>query len=666
MTAVVGSKEHGLYISASPSSAARKIVKKLCTSSKSKKVEFCVREITQGSKKKTYGPYLGEMKKNKVIVHLKKDKLNKIIKGGRVERFGIIEPTDFIQRELNNSQFAVIRKNYFRKPYLFFNPIKNPISGTTYYNYMAYETFLFRKPIIKQIKKNNIEDIDIMRIEFSTLEKLQKFIEQNNIFSKLNEKIKRIIIQKKDAISQLKNKQHETKLQKRIQNKYAAQAAVEAKAAMEAHKLANITPKQLNASVKQQAQQEPQEIIFSNNSTNNKIIETKTEIKLDSFESFKSSIHSNFLTKKPYHTSKNNSDIIIKKYKQIYYIFFIIERLDINYGNGLFYRYVVYYKDLKIKFKKLNDDKSIQIIDIKSINIEILLFLLNFLDKTLNKLKKEIEELEEKIKKLEEEIKKLNTKDDKKLNEISDKTLKIQEINKSKELYKLQQITLTNIRNFVLEEVKIKLKELYSLNNVNYTKFNYSIFENMNNMSNTERLIKNGFFIQNLNKNNNNIVITNSDIRGKIWKMGDTTYIFFRPIQLLKFKTENAYYYNYCVYLHSGYVKFKKVYKDEQSKIITEDIDIKEISSEDLDKLIDFILYRQEYHKYKEICDYVIKFIIDIGHIDKIDTYTLKKLKEFFNKEKTEKQKNLPEFYETINKTLINKTLQKKLPLKNK
>ena len=221
-------------------------------------------------------------------------------------------------------------------------------------------------------------------------------------------------------------------------------------------------------------------------------------------------------------------------------------------------------------------------------------------------------------------------------------------------MHTLQNTTLTNIRNFVLDEVNIKLKELYTTTNVNYTKFNYSIFENMNNMSYPERLIKKGFFIQNLNKNNNNIVITKSDIRGKIWKMGDTTYIFFSPIQLLQFRTENAYYYNYCVYLYSGYVKFKKVYKDEQSKIITEDIDINQIKSEDLDKLIDFILDRQEYHKYKEICDSVIKFIIDRGNID-----TLKKLKEFFNKEKTEKQKNLPKIYETINKTLQKKIIIK-------
>jgi len=116
-TAVVGSKEHGLYNSSSPSSAARKIVSKLCASSKSKKVEFCVREITQGSKKKTYGPYLGEMKKlakpielkGRVIryapvAHLKKKKtasktvikLGKKMRGGDIDTDGILTKDDFL------------------------------------------------------------------------------------------------------------------------------------------------------------------------------------------------------------------------------------------------------------------------------------------------------------------------------------------------------------------------------------------------------------------------------------------------------------------------------------------------------------------------------------------------------------------------------------------
>ena len=95
-TVVIGSKEHGLYISSTPSSAAKKAVSKLCSSNKSKKVEFYLREITQGSKKKTYGPYEGEMKKLKTpielkgrviryetIIHLKKVK--KSMKGGESE-----------------------------------------------------------------------------------------------------------------------------------------------------------------------------------------------------------------------------------------------------------------------------------------------------------------------------------------------------------------------------------------------------------------------------------------------------------------------------------------------------------------------------------------------------------------------------------------------------
>ena len=64
-------KEHGLYVSSTPSSAAKKAVSKLCASNKSKKVEFYLREITQGSKKKTYGLYLGEMKKLKTPIELK-------------------------------------------------------------------------------------------------------------------------------------------------------------------------------------------------------------------------------------------------------------------------------------------------------------------------------------------------------------------------------------------------------------------------------------------------------------------------------------------------------------------------------------------------------------------------------------------------------------------
>jgi hypothetical protein len=70
-TVVIGTKEHGLYVSSSPSSAARKAVSKLCGKEKGKRIEFCLREITQGSKKKTYGPYLGHIEKIATPIQLK-------------------------------------------------------------------------------------------------------------------------------------------------------------------------------------------------------------------------------------------------------------------------------------------------------------------------------------------------------------------------------------------------------------------------------------------------------------------------------------------------------------------------------------------------------------------------------------------------------------------
>jgi serine/threonine protein kinase len=62
-TVVINSKEHGLYVSSTPSSAARKAVSKLCADNKKKKVEFYMRETTKGSNKKVYGPYIGYMQK---------------------------------------------------------------------------------------------------------------------------------------------------------------------------------------------------------------------------------------------------------------------------------------------------------------------------------------------------------------------------------------------------------------------------------------------------------------------------------------------------------------------------------------------------------------------------------------------------------------------------
>jgi hypothetical protein len=70
-TAVIEKKEQGSYVSSSPSSAARKAVSKLCADDKNRKVEFYIRETTQGSDKKVYGMYIGYVEKLKKPIELK-------------------------------------------------------------------------------------------------------------------------------------------------------------------------------------------------------------------------------------------------------------------------------------------------------------------------------------------------------------------------------------------------------------------------------------------------------------------------------------------------------------------------------------------------------------------------------------------------------------------
>ena len=97
----MGDKEHGLYVSSTPSSAAKKAVTKLLASNKSKKLEFCLREITQGSKKKTYGPYLGHIEKLKKPIELKGRviKYKPVVKLSKKKsgmKGGGLDPKDFI------------------------------------------------------------------------------------------------------------------------------------------------------------------------------------------------------------------------------------------------------------------------------------------------------------------------------------------------------------------------------------------------------------------------------------------------------------------------------------------------------------------------------------------------------------------------------------------
>ena len=107
-TAVIDSKEYGIYVSSTPSSAAKKVVSKLCANNKNKKVKFSIRETTRDSNKKVYGPYIGYMQKldkpvkleGRVIKYKPVAKLDKM-KGGKIIGFGT--EGYILQPNMNNS-----------------------------------------------------------------------------------------------------------------------------------------------------------------------------------------------------------------------------------------------------------------------------------------------------------------------------------------------------------------------------------------------------------------------------------------------------------------------------------------------------------------------------------------------------------------------------------
>jgi hypothetical protein len=124
-TIVIDSKETGRYISSSPLSVAKKVLSKLLTVYKCKKINFCIRETTKSSKKKIYGPYLGEMKKfenpiklktniiyYKPSVHIKKEKIRIKMRGG--EEAPPFQLSNFFD-ETYNPQSLIQKLNEIKK-----------------------------------------------------------------------------------------------------------------------------------------------------------------------------------------------------------------------------------------------------------------------------------------------------------------------------------------------------------------------------------------------------------------------------------------------------------------------------------------------------------------------------------------------------------------------
>jgi hypothetical protein len=190
-TVVIGSKEHGLYISSTPSSAAKKAVIKLCASNKGKKIEFSLREITQGSKKKVYGPYIGYIDKlkgsGKIVV--KKKKLSK--KGGMKGGEGI----DDIQVSIGDcgKKHIYSTKSLFKKCVILsygdrritIGTYGNPISSTV----IQVKYFQNTRSIYYEKEKISLDKINLDK--FKTI--IDKLLGNNSNLSNISELEKLII-----------------------------------------------------------------------------------------------------------------------------------------------------------------------------------------------------------------------------------------------------------------------------------------------------------------------------------------------------------------------------------------------------------------------------------------------------------------------------------------
>jgi hypothetical protein len=217
-TVVMRGKEHGLYVSSTPSSAARKAVTKLCAANKSKKVEFEIREITQGSKKKTYGPYSGYIEKLKEPIELKGrvirykpvtkliGKVNKKMKGGMYDLRNIkksLEET-YSNVHLNEELLTNEFKNQRRV-------LKNKLNGITEEEEQILKEIQETILRIVDHPSNPAKNNDLNDLYKSRLEQYKEHIEQkpNSIVKDYFDMFKRILTKKKDDKINEERKQKE-------------------------------------------------------------------------------------------------------------------------------------------------------------------------------------------------------------------------------------------------------------------------------------------------------------------------------------------------------------------------------------------------------------------------------------------------------------------------
>lgn len=190
-TVIIQNKEHGLYISSTPFSAAKKVVSKLCASNKQKKVEFYIREITQGSKKKTYGPYIGYLKKLDKSIKLKEYNIeyNPVVKLKKAEMRGGTKNI-YVSKDKQFQPYFKIEttENLTNNKYKKFSLSILVIDKKKFNNNNDYYLFDSHTPHIP-IGESDKKSISFTFRKDITEDMLKKFLEDNkpNILKKLKE-----------------------------------------------------------------------------------------------------------------------------------------------------------------------------------------------------------------------------------------------------------------------------------------------------------------------------------------------------------------------------------------------------------------------------------------------------------------------------------------------
>jgi len=178
---IVNSKECGTCSGSSPSTVAKKVVKKLCGTS-SKVVKFSLKECKRGCER-ICGPYQGRMEKldkpckrdGKTITHRVVCGKVRKMRGGKINRTGRLDKTDFV---CDDDDDKVKRHVLTREPYIFFG--KN-INGNTM-RYVAFNEKIngVKTAMFKVLTASDeINEISIDKVSFVAIDELIEFL--NNI-----------------------------------------------------------------------------------------------------------------------------------------------------------------------------------------------------------------------------------------------------------------------------------------------------------------------------------------------------------------------------------------------------------------------------------------------------------------------------------------------------